>query len=233
VPILIASEHVCASEHIDDPPLLAGSGQFEAASVTPATRRRHAGGAGRHAGGAGVLAPATLAWPTRAATDPGGAMTDPLPPNSWSDPTVRPAHPGGPAEPSTTHVPGSYAPPEYQAGSYPVPAPPAVPSDPTYGQTAYAPPGYGPPGYGPGGYAMYPAAPPTNGLAIAAMILSIAGFGPIGAIMGHVARRQIQERGEQGDGFALAGIIVGWVTTGIWVLCCGGFFVAGLYGTWD
>lgn len=160
-------------------------------------------------------------------------MTDPLPPSSWSDPTVRPAHPGGPAEPSTTHVPGTYAPPEYQAGSYPVPAPPAVPSDPTYGQTAYAPPGYGPPGYGPGGYAMYPAAPPTNGLAIAAMILSIAGFGPIGAIMGHVARRQIQERGEQGDGFALAGIIVGWVTTGIWVLCCGGYalFLAGMFGT--
>ena len=51
------------------------------------------------------------------------------------------------------------------------------------------------------------------------MIVSILGFGPVGAIMGHIARRQIQERGEQGDGFALAGIIVGWVTTGIWVLC--------------
>jgi hypothetical protein len=128
-------------------------------------------------------------------------------------------------------VPGTYPPPEFQAGSYPVTAVPAVP-DQTYSQTAYAP-AYGPPGYGPGGYAAYPVAPPTNGLAIAAMILAIAGFGPVGAIMGHVARRQIQERGEQGDGFALAGIIVGWVTTGIWLLCCGGYaiFVVGMFGT--
>jgi len=64
-------------------------------------------------------------------------------------------------------------------------------------------------------------AQPTNGLAIASMIVSILGFGPIGAIMGHIARRQIRERNEQGDGFALAGIIVGWVTTAIWVAACG------------
>ena len=39
--------------------------------------------------------------------------------------------------------------------------------------------------------------------------------------MGHIARKQIRERNEQGDGFALAGIIVGWVITGLWVLICG------------
>jgi hypothetical protein len=66
-------------------------------------------------------------------------------------------------------------------------------------------------------------AQPTNGLAIASMIVSLVGFGPVGAIMGHIARRQIRERNEQGDGFALAGIIVGWVITGFWVLCCGGY----------
>jgi hypothetical protein len=53
--------------------------------------------------------------------------------------------------------------------------------------------------------------------------------------MGHVARKQIRERGEQGDGFALAGIIIGWVITGFWVLCCGtyavGFAAFGLAGT--
>ena len=65
------------------------------------------------------------------------------------------------------------------------------------------------------------------------MIVSILGFGPVGAIMGHIARRQIQERGEQGDGFALAGIIVGWVTTGIWVCVCGGYalLLAGMFGS--
>jgi hypothetical protein len=30
-----------------------------------------------------------------------------------------------------------------------------------------------------------------------------------------VARRQIRERGEGGDGMALAGIIVGWILTGL------------------
>jgi Domain of unknown function (DUF4190) len=71
---------------------------------------------------------------------------------------------------------------------------------------------------------------PTNGLAIASLIVSILGFGPVGAIMGHIARRQIKERNEQGDGLALAGIIVGWVTTAIWVLCCGGFAIAAIAG---
>lgn len=99
----------------------------------------------------------------------------------------------------------------------PPPTSPSHGADPATGYTtpqpAYA---YGTPMY---------ASPPTNSLAIASMIVAILGFGPIGAIMGHVARRQIRERGEQGDGFALAGIIVGWITTGIWVVCCGGMFV--------
>jgi hypothetical protein len=156
-------------------------------------------------------------------------MTDPQPPSSWSDPARQsepqpaPSGPPGPVEPPTTQVPGGYPPSDYQPGAYPVTA---VPSDPAgYGQTAYGPAGYGQPVY-----QTYPAAQPTNGLAIASMIIAILGFGPIGAIMGHIARRQIQERGEQGDGFALAGIIVGWVTTAFWLLCCG-LGVAGMFGS--
>lgn len=67
---------------------------------------------------------------------------------------------------------------------------------------------------------------PTNGLAIASLVVSLVApltmgmTGPVGAILGHVARRQIQERGEAGDGFALAGIIIGWVAFA--VLCCAG-----------
>ena len=99
---------------------------------------------------------------------------------------------------------------------YPVPVttPPPPP-----GQPPYPPPGYTPPpGYGlPPGYPAYVMARPTNGLAIAAMVVALVGFGPVGAILGHVARRQIRERGEQGDGFALAGIIVGWISTGFLV----------------
>jgi hypothetical protein len=74
------------------------------------------------------------------------------------------------------------------------------------------------------------AARPTNGLAIASMVISILGavglcgyglggyIGIVGAIMGHVARRQIRERGENGDGMALAGVIVGWIAFGIAII---------------
>ncbi|WP_018351528.1 DUF4190 domain-containing protein [Longispora albida] len=74
-------------------------------------------------------------------------------------------------------------------------------------------------------YGYYAAPPRTNGLAIASMIVSIVAIafcaglpGIVGAIMGHVAKRQVKERGEQGDGFALAGIIIGWISFGIFLL---------------
>jgi hypothetical protein len=103
-------------------------------------------------------------------------------------------------------------------------------SDPGYaGYPGYpasatpASPGYG---YGYGGYAQpMPPARRTNGLAIAAMVVSLAsivvtcGYGGIvGAIMGHVARRQIRERGEEGDGMALTGVIVGWIMFALAIL---------------
>jgi Domain of unknown function (DUF4190) len=94
----------------------------------------------------------------------------------------------------------------------------------------YPPPGspaYPPPPYG---YVGVPVKPPTNGLAIAALVVSCVGvlglcayglggwIGAIGAILGHVSRRQIRERGDDGGGMALAGVIVGWVATGLFVL---------------
>jgi glycerol-3-phosphate acyltransferase PlsY len=68
-----------------------------------------------------------------------------------------------------------------------------------------------------------PVNPPTNGLAVASLILSLVGLAscitaPVGAILGHVARRQIRERGEGGEGMATAGIIVGWILTGLLLL---------------
>lgn len=71
----------------------------------------------------------------------------------------------------------------------------------------------------------YQPARPTNGLAIAAMVVSIVSIvtcpcplGIPGALMGHAARRQIRERGESGEGMATAGIVIGWITTGLVVL---------------
>jgi hypothetical protein len=55
----------------------------------------------------------------------------------------------------------------------------------------------------------------TNGLAIASMVLGIVWVWWIGSILalifGFVARKQIRERGEKGDGMAIAGIVLGCV----------------------
>lgn len=73
--------------------------------------------------------------------------------------------------------------------------------------------------------------PPVNGMSIAALVVSVfsavslcgsygvGGYlGVLGAILGHVARRQIRNRGQGGDGMAQAGIIVGWIAAGISLL---------------
>jgi len=61
-----------------------------------------------------------------------------------------------------------------------------------------------------------PPARRTNVLAIVALCCALLGVvtclpAPIGAVLGHVARRHARERGEHGAGMALAAIIVGWV----------------------
>lgn len=94
---------------------------------------------------------------------------------------------------------------------------------PAYGQTGGYPSGSPAPGYGPPpGYGGYGAAAPTNSLAIVSLVLSllgfIIGFTAIGGVIcGHIARRQIRERGEQGDGLALAGLIIGYILIGLGV----------------
>jgi hypothetical protein len=57
-------------------------------------------------------------------------------------------------------------------------------------------------------------------MAIVSLVLSLVGLfcgltAPAGAIVGHIARKQIRQTGEGGDGMALAGIIVGWIITGL------------------
>jgi hypothetical protein len=91
--------------------------------------------------------------------------------------------------------------PSPDSAATPPPAPPAQPTYPAYGQ----PPA---PGY---------YAPPTNTLAIIALILGF--LVPIGGIIcGHIALNQIKRTGEGGRGLALAGLILGYVFTAIIVL---------------
>jgi len=116
------------------------------------------------------------------------------------------------------------------------------PGQAPYEQSTFQPQGYSP-GYvaafqQPGGYPQsgyqpgmpawpgggYPG-PKTNGLAIAALICGIAQFlgfwllGTIPAIvLGHIARKQIRQRNEQGAGLALAGLILGYVGIALTVI---------------
>lgn len=138
-------------------------------------------------------------------------MSQPSPYGDWPDPSA-PRPGAGPTDRPPSEVPTQL---DYPAGAYGTPPP--------------GPPGYGYPGPG---YA-YPAPAPTNGMAIASLVCSLSGLAvcvsaPVGAVLGHVARRQIRQRGEQGDGMALAGIIVGWVITGLLVAGCGIGLIASL-----
>jgi peptidyl-prolyl cis-trans isomerase B (cyclophilin B) len=58
--------------------------------------------------------------------------------------------------------------------------------------------------------AVYVSVPPTNGMAIAALILAFVFF-PLGIILGHVARGQIKRTREGGRGLATAALIIGYL----------------------
>jgi Domain of unknown function (DUF4190)/Domain of unknown function (DUF1707) len=67
-------------------------------------------------------------------------------------------------------------------------------------------------------------ASPTNGLAIASMICGIAEIPTLGmaaipaVILGHLARGQIKQTGERGDGMAVAGLVLGYLAIAGWLL---------------
>ena len=71
--------------------------------------------------------------------------------------------------------------------------------------------------YQPGYY--QPVAPmaPTNGLAIGSMVCGFAGIVTFGfaaipaVILGHIARSQIKQTGEPGDGMAVTGLVLGYM----------------------
>lgn len=151
-------------------------------------------------------------------------------PNSDNDPTSVFGSGGDSSNPSpgpnmhkgtgSGSTSGGYQQPGYDPTAYPQPT-----YDPTaYGQQPYDPnayvqqPGYGQqyPGYdayGQPAYGQYPAQPAyvqpqgTNTMAILALVFAFI-FPLLGLIFGIVARGQIKTSGEQGDGLALAGIII-------------------------
>ena len=95
----------------------------------------------------------------------------------------------------------------------PVPTPDDASAPPAAPAAAPAYPAYGQPAAPAGGYY----APPTNTLAILALVLGF--VVPIGGIIcGHIALGQIKRTGEGGHGLALAGLILGYALTALTVL---------------
>jgi hypothetical protein len=139
---------------------------------------------------------------------------EPVPPTSGQTPY---------AQPTSGQTP--YAQPQYGQTPYAQPQP----TSPQYPQQQYGQPQSGQPQYPPAGYQtpyqQYPVAAQrgTNTMAIVALVCSLGGFvvgisAPIGAILGHMALRQIAQTGEEGAGMAKAAIIIGWILTGLFVL---------------
>ena len=120
-----------------------------------------------------------------------------------------------------SYGPQSYGPPPGQPGYAQQPYGQQAYGQPAYGQPAYGQPAYGQqvPGYGqPVGYAMPPQyGRPANTMAILALVMAFV-FPPAGLVLGILARKQIARTGEEGDGLALAGIIIGGLFTAFFVL---------------
>jgi hypothetical protein len=88
------------------------------------------------------------------------------------------------------------------------------------------PPQYGYPqqGYPPG----YPQPGPTgqtNVMAILSLVFAFV-FWPVGIVFGHIAKKQIRERNEEGGGLATAGLILSYIFGAIALLICGIWVIA-------
>jgi hypothetical protein len=95
-------------------------------------------------------------------------------------------------------------------------APPAPPAAPQYAPQPVPASNYA--------YAQQPTAP-TEGLAIASLIVSLATLlftggvlSFVGAILGHIALNNIKKTGKGGRGMAIAGIAIGWSVTAFWII---------------
>ncbi|MCX4093805.1 DUF4190 domain-containing protein [Nocardia sp. alder85J] len=147
------------------------------------------------------------------------------------------AESGGRSEPPPAAPPAGYSsapqyqnppvtPPPQPYPGYPAPPPPyQAPPAQQYGQPGYGQqqPGYGYQPYQGPGYSQQPQATGNNGLAIASLVLSLVGLfccpaGIAGIVCGVMALNQIKERGGQGRGMALAGIIIATIGIALTVI---------------
>ncbi|HEY6532790.1 MAG TPA: DUF4190 domain-containing protein [Acidimicrobiales bacterium] len=150
-------------------------------------------------------------------TPPDGEPAPPTPPPPPPTPSPPTPPPGGPTSPPP---PGGFTPPPPPGGFAPAPSGPAGPPP------SFAPP---PPGYPPA-TPYVPAPPggppkPTNGLAIAALVLGIIavlcfGLGALAGIaaivLGALGMKKAAETGS-GKGMAIAGLVLGIIGVLLWI----------------
>jgi len=91
-----------------------------------------------------------------------------------------------------------------------------------WGQPSWGQPGQGQPGWGHPGQGYYPV-PQTNVLAILSLVMAFV-FAPAGLVLGIIAKSQIRQTGEQGEGLATAGIVISAVFLAITVVAFIAFF---------
>lgn len=87
------------------------------------------------------------------------------------------------------------------------PQPP--PGNDWWGQPPQPAPGFYPPAY--------PPPRQTNSMAVVALVCAFV-FAPLGIVFGHIALSQIRRDGEDGKGLAIAGLVIGYIFTGVFLL---------------
>lgn len=79
-----------------------------------------------------------------------------------------------------------------------------------------------------------PAPAPTNGKAVGSMVCGLLTLFTVGltgipaVILGHTARTEMQRTGERGEGFAVTGLVLGWLSVAGWALVITILIAAGL-----
>jgi Domain of unknown function (DUF4190) len=120
------------------------------------------------------------------------------------------------------YQPGYGQQPGYEQSGYPQQPYSGGPSYPTTPAPGYQP-GYQQPSYQPVGYVQpayaAPASATTNTMAILALVFAFV-FAPLAIVFGHVAKKQIRERGEGGEGLATAGLVCGYIFTSFYLIAC-------------
>ena len=158
------------------------------------------------------------------------------PPSGGTPDPYQPQQPyGQPYDPTTPYSQDPYAQPPSGSPSSGQPSsgqpyPPQY-GDPSKGQPYAAQP-YGGQPYGGQPYPPYAPVATTNTMAILALVFAFI-FAPAAIVLGHVAKKQIRQTGEQGEGLATAGLWLGYIFTSLYVVFCALWLILAAAGVWS